>query len=144
MLQHTAKYYLRGTGRLQPPNRPPGSAGARWEGTNVNPMATLLQNFEAALYTVLHFYMRRTQSKAAAKELLRCGYGPVKIEPPGIGPQILVSMFAFTRATHFGVALFLTHSHVKVDPENGSLKLNGFLREYLQATFWRLDFQLLS
>ncbi|CAJ1349209.1 unnamed protein product, partial [Effrenium voratum] len=37
VLQHTAKYYLRGT--------------------NVNPMATLLQNFEAALYTVLHFYM---------------------------------------------------------------------------------------
>ena len=36
ILQHTAAYYL--------------------QGENVNPLATLLQNFDAALYTVKRFY----------------------------------------------------------------------------------------
>ena len=32
---------------------------------------------------------------------------------PGTGPQVKSSMVPFIRASHFGVALFLTHSHVE-------------------------------
>ena len=35
----------------------------------------------------------------------------VKMNPPRYGPQVLVQLFPFARATHFG-SVFLTHSPV--------------------------------
>ena len=33
-------------------------------------------------------------------------------EVPGIGPQVLVDLLPFTRASHFGVTLFFAHSQM--------------------------------
>ena len=35
----------------------------------------------------------------------------VKNKPPGFGPQVKSSLVPFTRASHFGVNRFLSHSH---------------------------------